>query len=51
MALIGARVPLPDTPLVHRAFEAHARRAPERTALTCGDQHLTFAQLDARANQ
>ncbi|MFF3035888.1 amino acid adenylation domain-containing protein [Streptomyces rubiginosohelvolus] len=51
MALIGARVPLPDMPLVHRAFEAHARRDPERTALTCGDEHLTFAQLDARANQ
>jgi D-alanine--poly(phosphoribitol) ligase subunit 1 len=51
MSLIGSRAPLPDVLLVHRAFEAHVRRSPDATALTCGKETRTFAELDARANQ
>ncbi|MEE1927331.1 amino acid adenylation domain-containing protein [Streptomyces sp. TRM 70351] len=51
MSLTGTRVPLPQDLLVHRAVEAHAHRHPERTAVTCGRQSLTFAELNARANR
>jgi D-alanine--poly(phosphoribitol) ligase subunit 1 len=51
MALIGRRLQLPPDLLVHRVFEAHARRTPERIALTCGTVQLTFAQLNERANR
>jgi len=39
----------PDT--LPRAFEATARRHPGRTALTAPDTSLTYAELDARADQ
>ncbi|RVW07811.1 long-chain fatty acid--CoA ligase [Prescottella agglutinans] len=32
-------------------LEDSARRYPDRVALVCGTTHLTYAQLDARANQ
>jgi non-ribosomal peptide synthetase component F len=32
-------------------FESVADAVPEREALVCGAQRLTFAQLDRRANQ
>src|SRR4051812_5572392 len=35
----------------HEMFEAVAARVPERTALICDDQILTYAVLDGRANQ
>ncbi|PKV83178.1 non-ribosomal peptide synthetase [Streptomyces sp. TLI_146] len=38
----------PDT--VHRAFEAQASRTPHATALTFGTTHLTYRELDARAD-
>ncbi|MDE5457022.1 amino acid adenylation domain-containing protein [Bradyrhizobium sp. CSA112] len=41
-------VPLP---LVHEAISAHAKRHPERTALTIGGKVLSFGALDARANR
>ncbi len=50
MPLYGTRVPLPDV-IVHRAFEAHVRAHPEQLALTCGPARLTFAELNAQANQ
>ncbi|WP_296188800.1 non-ribosomal peptide synthase/polyketide synthase [Pseudomonas sp. UBA1879] len=37
--------------LVHRQFERLAQLHPEREALRCGDQVLTYSQLDQRANQ
>ncbi|MEV1026130.1 amino acid adenylation domain-containing protein [Streptomyces sp. NPDC050264] len=36
---------------LHRAFEATARRYPARTAVTAPDATLTYAELDARAEQ
>ncbi|GLQ89077.1 hypothetical protein GCM10007898_26490 [Dyella flagellata] len=32
-------------------FEAHAARAPDAVALCLGDEQLTYAELNARANQ
>ncbi|WP_345017459.1 amino acid adenylation domain-containing protein, partial [Streptomyces shaanxiensis] len=36
---------------VHEAFAAQAARTPDHTAVTCGDRHLTYAELDERANR
>ncbi|MFJ3904468.1 amino acid adenylation domain-containing protein [Streptomyces sp. NPDC090025] len=47
----GPTVDVPPGTLVPDAVAAHARRRPGATALTCGTEHLTYAQLDARANQ
>ncbi|MEV5602749.1 non-ribosomal peptide synthase/polyketide synthase [Streptomyces sp. NPDC052299] len=41
---VGA-VPLP------RAFEAQVAAAPDALALVCGDERLTYRQLNARANR
>ncbi|MEV8597870.1 amino acid adenylation domain-containing protein [Streptomyces sp. NPDC052012] len=51
MVLTGAKVPLPDERIAHRVFESHAARHPHRTALTCGDERLTYGELNARANR
>ncbi|MFD3940244.1 amino acid adenylation domain-containing protein [Streptomyces sp. NPDC058611] len=51
MSLIGRRLALPEDLVVHRVFEAHARQHPDRTALTCADERLTFAELNTRANR
>ena len=32
-------------------FEARADRSPERIAVTCGSDRLTFGELNARSNQ
>ncbi|MEO3755455.1 amino acid adenylation domain-containing protein [Streptomyces sp. B6B3] len=39
----------PDTWLA--AFDAQTQRSPEATALRCGPQALTYAELEGRANQ
>ncbi len=36
---------------VHQLFEAQAARTPEAVAVVCQDRHLTYAELNARANQ
>lgn len=36
---------------VHELFEEQAARAPEAVALVCGAERLTYAELNARANQ
>ncbi|GAA1985312.1 amino acid adenylation domain-containing protein [Catenulispora subtropica] len=51
MILHGKRVPLPAVPVVHRRVEEHARVTPEAVAVVCGDRRMTYAELDARANQ
>ncbi|RKH11913.1 amino acid adenylation domain-containing protein, partial [Corallococcus sp. CA053C] len=44
------REALPDATL-SQLFEAQARRTPDAQAVTCGEAHLSFRELDARANQ
>jgi amino acid adenylation domain-containing protein len=36
---------------VHELFERQVARAPGAVALVCGDERLTYAELEARANQ
>jgi len=40
----------PDQRCIHRLIEARASQTPDATALVCGEQRLTYAQLNARAN-
>ncbi|MDW5329219.1 non-ribosomal peptide synthetase [Plantactinospora sp. KLBMP9567] len=35
----------------HELFAAQARRTPDRVAVRCGEESLTFVELDERANQ
>ncbi|GGN22819.1 hypothetical protein GCM10010109_37540 [Actinoplanes campanulatus] len=51
MVLQGRQRDLPDDLTVHRVFEGHARRDPERTALTCGDREMSYRELNERANR
>jgi amino acid adenylation domain-containing protein/non-ribosomal peptide synthase protein (TIGR01720 family) len=44
-------IPAPDAPPVHDRFAAQAQRTPDAIAVTCAGQHLTYAALNARANQ
>ena len=36
---------------VHELFSQRAQAAPERVALICGDQHMTYGELDAKADR
>src|SRR5262249_43978424 len=36
---------------VHHMFEAQVSHTPRSVAVECGDQHLTYQDLDRRANQ
>jgi amino acid adenylation domain-containing protein len=36
---------------LHHLFEEQAARTPDRPALVCGDIRMTYAELNARANQ
>ncbi|MBB6421374.1 non-ribosomal peptide synthetase [Streptomyces sp. AK010] len=38
-------------PCLHERFAEQAARHPHATALTFGDEHLSYAELDARANR
>jgi non-ribosomal peptide synthetase component F len=41
----------PDQQCVHELFEAQAARTPDAVAVTSGDEQLTYAELNQRANQ
>ena len=43
--------PYPDDVSIHRQFEDQVERTPDRIALEFENQHLTYAQLNSRANQ
>ncbi|MFZ1425165.1 MAG: amino acid adenylation domain-containing protein [Geminicoccaceae bacterium] len=43
--------PVADPPRVHRHVEAQARQHPERLALVFEGTHLSYAELNARANR
>src|ERR1700730_2406312 len=36
---------------IHQLFEAQAERTPDRVALVCGDERMSYGELNARANQ
>ncbi|MBR1237080.1 non-ribosomal peptide synthetase, partial [Bradyrhizobium sp. AUGA SZCCT0182] len=44
-------VPAVALPLVHEAISVHAKRHPERTALTIGGNVLSFGAFDTKANR
>jgi Condensation domain/AMP-binding enzyme len=41
----------PEGKCIHQLFEEQAERAPNNVALACEDRRLTYAELNARANQ
>ena len=41
----------PSERCVHQLFEAQVTRTPRAVAAVCGDRQLTYAELNARANQ
>ncbi|MFQ5796993.1 MAG: amino acid adenylation domain-containing protein, partial [Candidatus Bipolaricaulia bacterium] len=45
------QVNYPKEKCIHQLFEEQAARLPERVALVCEDQQLTYGELNARANQ
>ncbi|WP_158625670.1 non-ribosomal peptide synthetase [Corallococcus carmarthensis] len=47
----GNTAPFPEDCCLHTLFEAQARRTPGAVAVQFQGQSLTYAQLDARANQ
>ncbi len=47
----GPRVSYQREQLVHQLFEQQAARTPHELAVTCEGQSLTYAELNARANQ
>ena len=44
-------VSYPATPALHQLFEAQAARTPNAVAVVFGDAQLTYAELNAKANQ
>lgn len=47
----GSSIPIPDFDGVHQMFEVQAAHTPDAIALVAGDQSLSYADLDQRANQ
>ena len=43
--------PYPEAACIHQLFEEQVERTPDHVALAYADQQLTYAQLNARANQ
>jgi amino acid adenylation domain-containing protein len=47
----ATEAPYPADLCVHQLFEAQVARTPDNEAVICGDQSLTYAELNTRANQ
>ncbi|HEV2147590.1 MAG TPA: amino acid adenylation domain-containing protein, partial [Longimicrobiaceae bacterium] len=47
----ATEAPYPAERCIHELFEAQAERTPEAAALVCGDETLTYAELNRRANR
>src|SRR6185436_19818875 len=47
----ATQAPYPSDACIHHLFEARVRQVPNATALIWKDTHLTFAELNQRANQ
>ena len=47
----ATRVEYDDDPCLHELFEAQVDRAPGATAVECGGQRVSYADLDRRANR
>jgi amino acid adenylation domain-containing protein len=41
----------PDDQCIHNVFEAQVARTPDAVAVVCGDESLTYRELNRRANQ
>ena len=48
---LGEVVPLDGIPCAHVQFEEIARRRPDAIAVACGGCHLTYGELERRANK
>src|SRR5689334_19118669 len=48
---LGLRTAYPRDATLVELFAAHARRSPDAPAVAFGDGHLTYAELDRRANR
>ncbi|WP_213291318.1 AMP-binding protein, partial [Bradyrhizobium sp. sGM-13] len=36
---------------IHELFEAEVRKAPDAVAVVCAEEHLSYGELNARANR
>ena len=41
----------PKDKCIHQLFEAQAKQSPEAIAVVCGDEQLSYEELDQRSNQ
>jgi amino acid adenylation domain-containing protein len=47
----ATRAPYPTDRCLHHMFEAQVRYTPDAVAVVCGDESLTYGELNRRANQ
>ena len=47
----ATRLPFPHTTCLHQHFESQVERTPSAIALVCDQEHLSYQELNQRANQ